>query len=485
MAARHDSPYAGSWYPGGRADLEGLLDALFLQSRARTGVWRPADPLGFVVPHAGPAYSGRVAAAAYRCLGAGRPRRVIVLGFSHRGGARGVALPDAASICTPLGEVALDEATASTLLRRPPFTRVPERRVCDHSVEIQLPFLQRAAPDAAVTALYVGPLEAWERDAAAEALAALWEPGTVYLASSDLTHFGRSFGYQPFPADADAASRLRELDFESIEAAGSLDPALFRESLAETGDTVCGSDPIALLLAVLARLGEAGIYQHTLDYETSGDITGDFSHCVSYGSLGYFRSGAFALNAEDGAALLDSAAATFESLRHTGRRQCIPAAGGSAALDDRRGLFVSLHQGDRLLGCVGHKDGREPLREAAAALTISAALDDPRFEPASAVSGPVDIEISVLTPMKRITGAARFRVGTHGGYLRVGAHRGLLLPQVAAGRFERAEDFLDALSRKACLGSGGWHDARARLYVFEAQILSQQAGGRASARAGL
>jgi len=324
-----------------------------------------------------------------------------------------------------------------------------------------------------VTPVYVGRTGADERRAAAKRLAAAWQPGVVFLASSDFTHYGRGFGYVPFPADSAVAFHLRELDFECAEAAGSLDSSLFLETLEERGATVCGSGPISLLLDVLQLLGGDDLYQATLDYQTSGELTGDYRQSVSYAALGYFRRAAFDLDAPDREALLDSAAETLRRLRETGEREAIPAHGGSAALQARRGCFVSLHQGDELLGCLGNCQGRKPLAEEAADLALSAALEDPRFRPAAAVPGPIDVEISVLTPFRRIRGVEQFRLGVHGAYLKLGGHAGLLLPQVALNHEWTSESFWQALSRKAMLGPRAWRDRKARLSVFEAQVFSR------------
>jgi len=335
-----------------------------------------------------------------------------------------------------------------------------------------LPFLQMAAPGARIVPLYVGRMTDSEREAAASDLAAAWEPGTVFLASSDFTHYGRNFGFTPFPSDQNAGRRLRELDFSCIEAAGSVDAGLFLETLAETGATVCGADPIALLLDVLSRLSP-DIYQTVLDYQTSGQICGDFRHSVSYAGLAYHPRSAFVLEPLDCESLIESAAGTLEQLRRTGKREAVPARGGSPALEGRRGLFVTLSCGDELLGCIGNCQAREPLAIEAPELALSAALDDPRFEPAAARSGPIDVEISVLTPLRRIRGAGSFQVGKHGGLLRLGAHSGLLLPQVAEGHEWIPGDFLSALARKSMLGPDAWRDPKARLFVFAAQVFSR------------
>jgi MEMO1 family protein len=461
----HSSPFAGRWYPAEAGELEMLLEAAFERSRERTGPHLLPGALGFVVPHAGPLYSGTVAAAAYRSIALDRPERVVVLGFPHHGGLSGVAVPDAEAISTPFGEVPIAHDFGAA------FPTIGEERVCDHSFEIQLPFLQKAAPQARIAPLYVGSMDAAQRAAAADALASAWRPGTVLVASSDFTHYGQTFGHVPFPPDSAAREHLRQLDAEYIEAAGSLDSALFLSTLSEHHATVCGADPIALLLEVLARLGGDAMYQTTLDYQASGEIAGDFRHSVSYAALAFHPRAAFDLSAADGQALLTSAAETLRCLRETRVRRPVPVADPSPALRMRRGAFVTLHQGDELLGCVGNTTGRKPLAEEAATLLLSAALDDPRFDPAAEIEGPIGIEISVLTPMRRITGIAGFRPGRHGGFLKQGSRAALLLPQVATEHSWDAAQFLETLARKCRLGARAWEHPEARLYTFEAQII--------------
>ena len=302
MPPTHISPYSGAWYPAAADDLGRLLDGCFEESRERTGAHLFRNGLAFVVPHAGPAYCGAVAAAVYRSLSLDPPERIMLLAFPHRGGLSGVAVPDVASISTPFGDVPIDPA---------PFPCLPEARLCDHSFELQLPFLQKVAPRARITPLYIGRMDAAGRERAASQLAAVWRPGTVFLASSDFTHYGRDFGHVPFPADSEIAERLRALDHQYMDAAGSLDSTLFLETLAQHDATVCGAAPIALLLDTLRRLPGEPVYEYTLDYQTSGDRTGDFKHCVSYAALGYFPRSAYDLDAADGEVLLDAACDTL------------------------------------------------------------------------------------------------------------------------------------------------------------------------------
>ncbi len=468
----HPSPYAGSWYPARRAELENLLEKIFGESAARTGSWLLPGPLAFVVPHAGPVYSGRAAAAAYRHLAQHQPERVIVLGFSHRGAPEGAWIPDVDSYRTPLGDTSVDRDTAASLLAAQVFRPLPESKLCDHSVEIQLPLLQWAAPQASIVPIYVSSLSGAAMREAGQVLASRLDASTVLLASSDFTHYGASFGFQPFPVNESTPSRLQLLDEEVISSASSLEAGLFFESLDATSATVCGRDPIALLLTALSALPSASdVYQLTLDYDNSGEISGDWSHAVSYAALGYFPWNSFLLPAEDTALLLESARRTLSRCQQTGEPKPLPVENPGPALSRRAGVFVSLHRAGQLRGCIGRVSGAEPLSCSVAELTLSAALQDSRFEPVGPQEKDVDIEISVLSPLKRLTDSTRLVPGRDGAHVETHYAEGVLLPQVASGPEWTATRFLELLARKAGVSSDVYTEPGTRLSVFRAQII--------------
>jgi MEMO1 family protein len=470
MQAVHVSPYGGTWYPGRRTELERLLDELFACSEERTGSYLLADPLGFVVPHAGLEYSGAVAAAAYRYVRRQQPRRAVILGFAHRGGPPGISIPQIERYETPLGEAVVDRETVAALAAHQPFRMVAEDRICDHSVEIQLPLLQHAAPHAQVVPLFVGYLDEAAREVAAHILASLCDSETIFLVSSDLTHFGRAFGYQPFRVDSAISARLSHLDHSLMEAAASLDARFFGEAIGEHRATMCGRTAIALWLQTLALASGDEVFQEILDYRTSGDVTGDYEHTVSYGALGYFPWHAFCLDGDAQELLLDSADQTLRLLRATGEHRPFPPRTSTPALSRKAGMFVSLHQGERLLGCLGNRTSAECLAENVPEMTLRAALDDPRFPTVQGVEGDIRIEVSILSPMKPVRDVRAFRIGEHGATLECGGRQALLLPQVERGREWTSERFMHMLSVKAGLGTRGYQNAGARLQVFRAQV---------------
>jgi AmmeMemoRadiSam system protein A len=320
--------------------------------------------------------------------------------------------------------------------------------------------------------LYAGHLDDDARRRAAAALAGHIRPGDVLIASSDFTHYGASFQHLPFPADYDLVPRLHELDEGYLEAAGSLSPSLFLAALREKEATVCGHAPVALLLETLQQLGAEDIFQQTLDYQTSAEITGDRDHSVSYAALGYFHAGSFYLDEADQRTLLDCARATLRHLSREGGRRAVPPETAGPALQRRAGAFVSLHHGEQLFGCIGMRAARQPLAQMIPELTLSAALDDPRFHHHGAIPADLQLEISILTPSKRIPDPGLFRLGRDGATLETGGRAGLLLPQVAGGTINSETRFLEALSRKTGCAPDAYRDPEARLSVFRAQVFS-------------
>lgn len=471
-AAVHTSPFSGSWYPGERRDLEDLLDRIFAASESRIGSSLLSGGVGFVVPHAGLMYSGTVAAAAYRHLRERAPHRVVVIGFCHRGSAPGAWLPDIECYRTPLGQTLVDCDAVACLAAERPFRIAAEERLCDHSVEIQLPLLQRVAPEAKLVPVYVSQLDALARGAAAQALARLADDRTVFIASSDFTHYGRAFNFEPFPADHQVAGRLHDLDHAVIDAAAGLSDEMLLKAISLTRATVCGYEPISLLLAILRKLqvGQEH-YQQKLDYQASGEITGDYRHSVSYAALGYFPHSSMLLDEADQAALMNSARRTLDRYRETGRRELVAPERSSAALSRLCAAFVSLHKHGELRGCVGMSSPAVPLSRAVPEMALAAALDDSRFPPLGRDETGIEIEISVLSPLKPIQSRADFRVNEHGAMLEAGFRRGLLLPQVATEYGWTSEEFFQALARKSGARMSVYDEPATKLHVFRAQLI--------------
>ncbi|MFQ5665080.1 MAG: AmmeMemoRadiSam system protein B [Candidatus Binatia bacterium] len=285
MARTKPSHLAGTWYPGDPQRLRREVDGL-LGAAQQTGT--QSGPLaGVIVPHAGYEYSGRAAAAGYAALQAGSYQRAVILAPSHFAAFRGVALLDVDFLETPLGVVTVDRDGLASLAGQPLFHTDPQPYREEHSLEIQLPFLQRALPGLAVVPALVGSLAGDDHATVARALRQLIDERTTFIISSDFVHYGWRFGYMPFPAEGAAQVRtgLRELDMGAIARICAADAAGFQHYVAKTGATICGRVPIAVFLTLHARRTPGQL----LAYYTSLDVTGDYQHCVSYASIAFPR----------------------------------------------------------------------------------------------------------------------------------------------------------------------------------------------------
>jgi len=270
---------AGRWYPAGPAELAESVRALL----GAGGSARP-DVLAVVVPHAAYQYSGPTAACGFAAAGAG-VRRAVVLAPSHFAGFRGVAFLPMSGYRTPLGVVPIDTAATAALARAPLVRPNPAVFMREHALEIQLPLLQGLAPECALVPLLVGSLEPGDAAALAGVLRPLLAPGTLLVASSDLTHYGRRFDYLPVPPiDAvTVAAAVRRVDEGALERIVALDADGFAAYVERTGATICGRHPIEVLLRALP----AGARGERLAYTTSLEVTGDYEHTVSYAAVAF------------------------------------------------------------------------------------------------------------------------------------------------------------------------------------------------------
>lgn len=277
------SRLAGTWYARDAAQLSRQVDE-FLGAASGGPA---AALLGLIVPHAGYVYSGRAAAAGYRRLRGGDYQRVTILAPSHFAAFHGVAVLEVDGFETPLGTVPVHRAGVETLLGGSLYRSDAGPFQDEHSLEIQLPLLQRVLPNVPVVPALIGDLGPDDFATAASTLAQLDDGKTVFVVSSDFVHYGWRFGYVPFAAEGPEQVRtaLRGLDMGAITRIGSGDAQAFRDYLAETGATICGALPITLFLTFHRRRTPGEL----IEYYSSLDVTGDFEHTVSYASVVFPR----------------------------------------------------------------------------------------------------------------------------------------------------------------------------------------------------
>ncbi len=483
--------HAGSWYAGDettlRRDIETRLEA------AGAGRPRPntagAPIVAMIGPHAGLRFSGDVAAAGYAVLRTQQVKRVFLLGPSHHVPFQGVALPadDLGGYATPLGELTIDQAAVSALRGKPGFSGPARAHDAEHSLEMHAIFIAAVHPTAKLIPLLVGHAgDRQEIAAIADTIRTQLRPGDVVIASSDFTHYGPRYRYLPFTDDV--AKNLDDLLTAATRPL--LEPSLegFDAHLSQTHDTVCGREPIRLLLAMLPN----GVDATRLAADTSGRQTQDWSNSVTYFASVYRRAGGWpAVSGEHGQRMrqgpqvLDAHGQAL-ALRMA-RKTLLSYLNGKGTPDDDDlgvpesgpmresiGAFVTLKKNERLRGCIGHIVPVQPLWRNIRDNAIAAAVKDHRFSPVKAAElAGLKVEISVLTRPVDIDGPGGFEVGRHGVVLHALGRRAVYLPQVAPEQGWDRATTLTHLARKAGLPWNVWQSPQAKLQIFEAQVFQE------------
>lgn len=466
---------AGRFYESDARILSHEVDSLL----ARHAQSDFEDVAALIVPHAGYYFSGNVAASAYARLNPKKPyKRIFLLGPSHHEWLNGASVNSEVDYYdTPLGEVKVDRETARQLMAADDvFFYRPEAHDREHCLEVQLPFLQRHLGEVPpIVPVIISTNDFNKLKRMAEVLKPWFTDDNLFIISSDFSHY---------PSYDDAY----EVDTKTGEAVASGDVEQFiatieanaRRGIRNLSTSACGEFPI---ITMMLMLNDSCQVKHIM-YQNSGDIDGiDHSRVVGYHSFVITRGEekAFVLSDEDKQILKDIAYTSIKDslngkpienhrdrLHDSGLRpnqKPVP-----AILQRKCGAFVSLHKQGRLRGCIGHFGEDVPLHQIVAEMARAAAFEDPRFLPVTRDElDDLDIEISVLTPMRRIQSIDEFQLHKHGIYIRKGYRSGTFLPQVADEVNWTKEEFLGHCSQdKAGLGWNGWRDAE--LYVYEAIV---------------
>jgi MEMO1 family protein len=269
---------AGSWYPKSPERLTAEVEA-HLSHASQHGRSQPpdtADIVALVAPHAGLMYSGPVAAYAYLLLRGRSFDLIVLLGPSHYVPFDGVSIWPSGAFQTPLGDLRVDEETASALVDTCALVRdFPAAHEREHSLEMQLPFLGALAPNTPIVPLVMGHQTRATAEAVGDGLArVLAGRRALLIASSDLSHF----------FDATTAAFL---DAQVVEEVEELDPEGLMSRLEQRPDHACGGGPIVAVLRAARTLG--GTTSRVLDYGDSGDVSGDKGSVVGYLAAAVWR----------------------------------------------------------------------------------------------------------------------------------------------------------------------------------------------------
>src|SRR5438067_2372188 len=269
--------YAGSWYEADEQKLRAQLDEMMkkaepiVDAQSADKLTHTNPPLGkpvlaIVVPHAGYAFSGQAAAYAYKALHGQQVKRVFLLGPSHHVPFHGGALPMAVTFATPLGDLDVDMDVVNQLKDYPLFSRMPDVHKVEHSLEMQLPFIREAFGDVKIVPICIGVLsDDTEMRLMAEMLKGYIRAGDLVVVSSDFTHYGPRYDYEPFKDNV--KDNIRKLDSRAFELLSHGDLDAFVKFQEETKDTICGFYPCCVLSALLPYESKGTL----LKYYTSQD----------------------------------------------------------------------------------------------------------------------------------------------------------------------------------------------------------------------
>jgi AmmeMemoRadiSam system protein B/AmmeMemoRadiSam system protein A len=444
---------AGSWYPKDPEALVKLIDH-FLENVPESAL--PSGEIkAIIVPHAGYVFSGQVAAYAYRSIQKKKYDSVVILAPSHQWGFEGCSIYPSGGYETPLGTAQVDVALAAEISSATGFGFIPQAHRAEHSVEIQVPFVQRVLPNARIVPVVMGV----PRKATIERLAEGLKKATqgkniLVIASTDLSHFLTK--EQANEKDKKTIALIQEFKTDEII-----------RMCEKRRNIMCGGGPVATALLLAKDKARLEI----LRYSDSSEASQDKSRVVGYLAAALLAKPAseeFHLSEKEKKELLQLAYNTVDLyVKENKVPEYHPQ---SASLLQNCGAFVTLKKHGQLRGCIGFIEPVLPLYQAVMQASFYAACRDSRFLPVTrAELDDLEVEISVLTPLKKITNPNRVIVGKHGLVIAMEGKRGLLLPQVAIEHNWTRETFLERACLKAGLPKNAYRSG-AEIFVFEAIV---------------
>lgn len=454
---------SGQFYTDNSAELMQQVDSFL--DKAMVEPYEQSVPI-VIAPHAGYYFSGAVAGYSFKAVKNQKIRTVVVMGPSHHFNLDGVAIWEKGGFETPLGTIDIDE-DFSQALGEMDEAFVLDRKVFEkeHALEVELPFIQRAFPEAKLVPIIIGvPVPKVLLDLAKGLDQLIGQRDDVLVVvSTDFSHFHPD-------------EMARDMDATAIEAIKNLQAERIYQECRQGSMEMCGCMPVtaALLLAKLRGLNNVDL----LKYNNSGDVNQDKESVVGYSALAIY-----ARNASDDNALKDGQKkrllqiARDAVVAYVSQDKKISLNESDERLLTKEGAFVSVYVNDQLRGCIGHILGDEPLCHTVSYLALSSATEDTRFEPIRKDElDQLHIEISVLSIPKRIFNTNLIEMGKHGVIISSQGRRGVFLPQVATSTGWTTDVFLSELcQQKAGLPADCWKDPQAvTIEIFTADVFSDK-----------
>jgi len=465
---------AGSFYPSDPEELKKMLADLFAKAKPAS----VKNVQAIICPHAGYVFSGIVAASSFNQIDPLKKYdNIFVIGSSHRVSFMGASIYTQGDYVTPLGHVTINTELAKKLIKENPvFIFNPDADKSEHSVEVQIPFLQYHMKNGIrIVPIILGTQSEQTCQKIAQALKPYFNENNLFVISSDFSHY-------PSYSDAQANDK-RTCDAIITGSPDNLMRVLKdneQKDIPNLATSLCGWTSVLTLLDIT---GNDPAYHFTpVFYQNSGDSKyADKSQVVGYWSVAVTHKenlqktpSEFNFTNAEKKELLKIARNTLEKYIPDHVRPVIDAKGLAANLKMKAGAFVTLKENGDLRGCVGRFTSDDPLYLVIQEMAIASSTEDNRFPPVSANEiSKLEIEISVLSPMKKINSIDEIILGKHGIYIKKGWNSGTFLPQVANETGWTREDFLGHCARdKAGIGWDGWKNAE--IYIYEASVFSEK-----------
>ncbi len=439
---------AGTFYPADKKELKESVETFLTKAQKAQ---RDGRLIAIISPHAGYEYSGQVAAYGYKEIKDSDINKVILIGASHHSGFKGASVYTKGSFKTPLGNVEINEKLAGSLLNESADVKFyPEAHANEHSLEVQLPFLQTVLKNFTIIPILIGSPTKQTFDHLVSKLTEMIDEKTLIIASTDLSHFHDY--HRAIEMDSRIISAIERL---SVTDAGHL---------LENGESeMCGTFPVIIAEEVAKRHGATlGVL---FNYANSGDVTNEKDRVVGYASIGLYKNPLTEEEKKELLALAKRAITDYVSNGKTPEGEI-----KNQKFKSDGAVFVTIKKKGSLRGCIGHTQPVMPLYQSVIKNALAACSGDPRFPPMTKDElKDIDIEISILSPLNQLKNIKDIQVGKHGLVIRKGMQSGLLLPQVATELGWDRETFLKHLCSKAGLPETAWKDAE--LYTFTAEII--------------
>jgi AmmeMemoRadiSam system protein B/AmmeMemoRadiSam system protein A len=451
--------WAGQFYEADPARLAYLIDR-YLEAANPPEI--DGQLIGLIVPHAGYVYAGQIAASGYKLVkGHSISRQWSSLDLLTRPDLKVAPFIKRVASRTPLGVAEVDSSLAGELAKASGYRYIAEAHRQEHSIEVEVPFIQRVWPQAKIVPVVMGYQTEDTISRLASALAETL-PGrkALVVASTDLSHFltKEAAGVQ---------------DGKTIELLKSLEIKTLLRRIERGENMMCGGGPVLALLLYAQKLGQAKV-----EILQSGDSTaagGPADRVVGYLSAAVYlqeKTSTLTLSTNEQQELLTLARKSIE--HYLANRQFLTYETSNQKFLEPRGVFVTLTEKGEIRGCIGFVEPVYPLCQAIIQAAVYAAVEDPRFSPVKPSElNKLKIEISILTRPEPVQAVSDIRLGQHGLIIRQDGRSGLLLPQVATEYGWDRETFLKEVCRKAGLPDQAWKKPGS-LFKFEALVFGEK-----------